>query len=252
MKLKKLLPVLSLIFLFFACEEEAESLRFLNYSVERSADNCNPEKEKCSFIDLNFPVASGTSTREKEINKEIENHLNYILGYEDEPNINSVEDLADVFIENYEKTKRDFPGYNTPWEATIYGEISYESDKLVSMQFNSEVFEGGAHGYSSITWLNFNPETGTIYSQEELFTQDFKGFVEEKFRKEQGIPESESINSTGLFFENDEFHLPQNIGFSSTKVILYYNAYEIAAYADGPYRMEFPQNEISEYIKIEL
>jgi len=250
--LKKLLSIFSLIFLFSACEQEAESLEFLNYSVERSADNCDPETEKCSFIDLNFPVASGTGTREKQINKEIENHLSYILGYEDEPNIASVEDIAKVFIKNYEKTKRDFPGYNTAWEATIYSDISYISDKLVSIQFNSEVFEGGAHGYSSITWLNFNPETGEIYSQDELFTEDFKNFVEDKFRKDQGIPEGEAINSTGLFFENDEFHLPQNIGFSNTKVILYYNAYEIAAYADGPYRMEFPQTEISEYIKIEL
>lgn len=250
--MKKLLSVFSLIFLFSACEQEPESLRFLNYSVERSANNCDPETEKCSFIDLNFPVASGTETREKEINKEIENHLSYILGYEDEPNIESVEAMADIFIQNYEKTKKDFPGYNTPWEATIYSDITYESDKLVSIQFDSEVFEGGAHGYSSVTWLNFNPETGAIYSQDELFTEDFKAFVEKRFRKEQGVPEGESINSTGLLFENDEFHLPQNIGFSSTKVLLYYNAYEIAAYADGPYRMEFDQSEISEYIKLEL
>lgn len=250
--MKKLLLIFSTIFLFTSCEQEAESLRFLNYSVERSAENCNPQSEQCSFINLNFPVASGTDTREKDINKKIENHLSYILGYEDESNISSVEEMAEVFIKNYEKTKEDFPGYETAWEATIYGEISYESDKLVSIQFNSEVFEGGAHGYSSITWLNFNSETGNIYSQDELFTDEFKGFIEEKFRKDQGIPEGKPINATGLLFENDEFYLPQNIGFSETKVILYYNAYEIAAYADGPYRMEFTQNEISEYLKIEL
>ncbi|HSP11116.1 MAG TPA: DUF4163 domain-containing protein [Salegentibacter sp.] len=250
--MKKLLPIFSLIFLFSACEQEAESLRFLNYAVERSSENCDPQTEKCSFINLNFPVASGNETREMNINKEIENHLSYILAYEDEPNIRSVEDMAEIFIQNYEETKKDFPGYNTAWEATIYGEISYETDKLVSIQFNSEVFEGGAHGYSSITWLNFNPETGVIYSQNEIFTEGFKSYIEDRFRKEQGVPEGESINSTGLLFENDEFHLPQNIGFDENKVILYYNAYEIAAYADGPYRMEFSHNEISDYIKIEL
>ncbi|MGY5849236.1 PdaC/SigV domain-containing protein [Salegentibacter sp. F14] len=250
--MKKLLPIFSLLLLFSACEQETKILEFSSNSVERRADNCNPEAEKCSFINLNFPLASGSGSREKEINEEIQNHLSYILGYEDEPNMESVENIANIFIQNYEKTKDDFPGYNTPWEATVYGEISYESDKLISIQFNSEVFEGGAHGYSSITWLNFNPDTGAIYSQDELFTEDFKNFIEHRFREEQGIPEGKSINSTGLFFENDEFHLPQNIGFNNTKVILYYNAYEIAAYADGPYRMEFSQTEISEYIKIEL
>ena len=250
--MKKTLPFFVLLFLVSACEQETESLRFLNYSVERSADNCDTYTEKCSFINLNFPVASGNESRENEINQEIEDHLSYILGYEDEPNIGSVEDLAEIFIQNYEKTKREFPGYDTAWEATIYGEISYETDKLVSIQFNSEVFEGGAHGYNSITWLNFNPETGGIFSSVELFTEDFKNFIEEKFRKDQGIPEGAPINSTGLLFENDEFDLPQNIGFNENKVILYYNAYEIAAYADGPYRMEFNHSEISEYIKIEL
>ena len=250
--LKKLIPLLLFSLLFAACQQESQELDFINYSVERSYEQCNPENANCSYIRMEYPVASSNNATARNINREIENHLRYILDYEDEQNAKSAEAIAESFIRNYGKTKEDFPEYETAWEASIYGEVTYTSEELVSISFNSEVFTGGAHGYTSMTWLNFNPETGEIYKMEEIFTEDFSEFVEVQFRKEFNIAEDASINSTGLFFEEDKFHLPQNIGFNGNGIVLYYNVYEIASYADGPFTMSFSKNKIAQYLKIEL
>ena len=55
-----------------------------------------------------------------------------------------------------------------------------------------------------------------------------------------------------MFFENDEFHLPANIGFREDKLILTYNPYEIAAYVEGQKTYEYDLDEVSEYLKIDF
>lgn len=102
-----------------------------------------------------------------------------------------------------------------------------------------------------LPFLNFDPTTGKQYSQEELFTPEFTDFIEDIFRKEQNIPAEENINSTGFWFENDTFHLPENIGFEEEKVILIYNSYEIAPYAAGDIYMEIPIEEVRPFLQIQ-
>ena len=98
--------------------------------------------------------------------------------------------------------------------------------------------------------MNFDPETGRLLSNKDLFSEGFKEFAEKRFREKNNIPENEPINSTGFFFEDDKFQLPKNIGFHSNKVVLRYNSYEIASYAEGNIQLEFKTQEVKKYFKI--
>ncbi|MBT8296515.1 MAG: DUF3298 and DUF4163 domain-containing protein, partial [Gramella sp.] len=160
------------------------------------------------------------------------------------------EELAENFIEDYKEAASEFPEYELAWEATINGKIFYRSAKVISVKFNTDIFTGGAHGYRSTNYINFDPETGRILSIEDLFTSDFQDMVEKDFREKQEIPGGENINSTGMLFENDEFHLPENIGINEELVILHYNAYDIAPYANGNFILTYPKAEIEQYLKI--
>ncbi|MCJ7759370.1 MAG: RsiV family protein, partial [Gillisia sp.] len=112
------------------------------------------------------------------------------------------------------------------------------------------LFTGGAHGYTSVNYLNFNSKTGDQLWTKDIFEDEFKSYAEKLFRQKNDIPENQPINSTGLFFENDSFQLPQNIGFSKNKIILRYNAYEVASYAEGGIQLEIPIKDVEEFIKI--
>ena len=41
-------------------------------------------------------------------------------------------------------------------------------------------------------------------------------------------------------FEENQFTLPENIGLSADAIVLHYNPYEVASYADGSLILEIP------------
>jgi len=51
-----------------------------------------------------------------------------------------------------------------------------------------------------------------------------------------------------LYFEPDNFVLPQNIGFNDTGVILLYNSYEVAPYSTGLTEFTIPFDDLVPYL----
>ncbi|MDR5591224.1 DUF3298 and DUF4163 domain-containing protein [Christiangramia sp. SM2212] len=256
--MKRILWSFMLVLLCMACaddkkenEENLEKeLAFSTKTIEKRLDDCEPEKGECTFISLIFPVAENQGKVSENINREIENFLVNTIDYQDDITSEKPEQLAENFLKNYQETALKFPDYELPWEVTINGKVAYKTEKLISIKFNSDIFTGGAHGYRSTRYLNFKAENGKLLKAEDLFTSEFKDFVEKDFRIKQEIPQDENINSTGLFFEDDEFHLPLNIGITEETVILHYNAYEIAPYSAGNFILSYSRNEIKEFLKL--
>ena len=246
--MKKLFLALAINLALIGCNKDVPELQFNDVSFEKVSEvNCNSEEENCTFISLKVPMAEGDDERSELINSQITQHIIQLVDYQDQENLESLEDLSYQFIKDYEATSTEFPEYNIPWEAYIESEITHNTEELISIQFDLSLFTGGAHGYTSTTYLNFDPETGKLLSIKELFSDEFKEFAEKRFRTKNEIPITDSINSTGFYFENDAFQLPKNIGFKKNKVILRYNAYEIASYADGNIQMEFTLKEIEPF-----
>ena len=249
------LRYLSLLFLIFtACKsdkKESEKLIFETRSIlKTTGENCETLEKNCTVISIKYPVAGGNSNVSEEINRELKEEIIQIISPVDGERPNSLQELATGFIEDYRKTAVDFPQEPT-WEAYVDGEIYYENDSFISVGINSEIFRGGAHGYRGLSFLNFSKETGKLYTYEELFTPEFKDYAEKIFRENQEIPEDENINSTGFWFENDTFHLHLNIGFKNDKILLAYNAYEVAPYSAGNIYIEIPRTEVESYLKVE-
>lgn len=249
--MKKLLLPLTIIVLLAGCKNEDEALNFEDFFIEEvSETGCNSEEENCAFISIHTPFAQGVGSRSKTINQNIEGHILGLVDYQEMKNLGSLEELAQRFIDDYEASAEEFPEYNIPWEASVEGRIVHETPELISLEYKTGLFTGGAHGYTSVSFLNLNPETGEIFSNKDLFTAGFDKYAEKIFRKKNNIPEEGPINSTGFFFEEDTFQLPKNIGFLKNKIILRYNAYEVASYSEGGIQLVIPMEEAEEFIKI--
>ena len=249
--MKKLLLPLIIIVLLAGCKNEDEELHFEEFFIEEVSETaCNSEEENCAFISIHTPFAKPVGPRSKTINQNIEEHILGLVDYQEMQNIGSLEELAQRFIDDYEASAEEFQEYNIPWEASVEGRIVYQSAELISLEYKVGLFTGGAHGYTHVSFLNLNPETGEVFSNKDLFTAGFNNYAEKLFRKRNNIPEDDPINSTGFFFEEDNFQLPKNIGFLKNKVILRYNPYEVASYAEGGIQLEIPLEEVEEFIKI--
>ena len=49
-------------------------------------------------------------------------------------------------------------------------------------------------------------------------------------------------------FETESFYLPDNIGYTENGLILFYEPYEIASFADGPIILTIPYTDANPFL----
>jgi len=236
----------ALIFLMARCENE---LAFEDQSFKKTTSL--PCKGSCPHITLKIPVAKDVPVVADSINKKVFSVLKEIIYFGDKPYASTdYKGLLSSFIGSYEKLQKEFPKDTLGWEGEIKGNVKYVSDSILNIEIKHYIYTGGAHGYQGLRSLIFDPNTGKFIANTKLFknTNAFKAFAEKKFRAKYTIAENQSINATGFLFEDDKFQLPRNIFYTDKGLLLYYNPYEAAAYAEGPKELLLSYKEINSYL----
>ncbi|PHS66906.1 MAG: hypothetical protein COB12_05605 [Flavobacterium sp.] len=248
-----MLHKISFIFLLFivtiSCKKEASiTLTSENFSDEFQGD-C--KGDDCAKVTIDYIKIQGEKESVNKINFTIGSSIIYFLNSDLEKNIRAttISEAANSFLKAYEIDKKEFPDLS-PYTAEVSVSNSYSSSDIISIKTSFYNYTGGAHGNTALAYLNFNPTTGAILTKNSLLKnkKEFISFAEKIFRKEKNIAENDNINSTGFWFENDSFSLPESIGFSKTHLILIYNQYEIASYADGPIEVLIPIEEVKPFL----
>jgi len=241
--MKKHLGSILFLFILISCQSESK-LTF--EPIKLQSEEC----DGCPKIEINIPNALDDSPVSEAINRSLSEEIISILSFTEDKTIDSADKAIKSFTSSYKELKTKFPD-EVQWEATIDGEVVYEDENVVTLMLNSYSFTGGAHGYASTSFLNFDKKQGTELENWELFDDldGFEDFAETKFRIQEKIPQDTNINATGFMFEGDSFHLPNNIGYTKDGVQLIYNQYEVASYADGPIVLILPYDEINLYLK---
>lgn len=241
--MKKIIGVLFAFILVLSCESESK----LTYdTLQLKGENCG----SCPSIIINVPEMLDESSVAKSINRALHEEIISILSFSEDENIDNVDKAIASFTESYKELKAKFPE-ETLWEAKIDGQVVYEDVNLITIKLDAYSFTGGAHGYASTSYLNFDKGQSAELENWELFSDEagFTKFAETKFRIQEKIPQDKNINATGFMFEGDVFHLAHNIGYTPEGIQMIYNQYEVASYADGPIVLTLPYNEINLYLK---
>lgn len=245
--MKKFLLASFFIFLV-ACSDKP---KFSEKIIEKSTENC---EEDCLSINLNYLVSKNPKKFSTNFNKEIESQVaNFLLSNQiDSLKVNdvSVEQALDAFMKDYENLRGHFPDIPA-YELILNDSISFQNEKIVSVVSNRYSYTGGAHGISSTVFLNFDASDGTLIERDALFSNLTKllQIAENEFKKQQNIASDERLNEKGFWFEDDTFHLPQNVGITDKHLILFYNPYEIAPYIDGAFEVKIPIQEVKSFLK---
>ncbi|MBF4466017.1 DUF3298 and DUF4163 domain-containing protein [Flavobacterium sp. LC2016-12] len=238
-----------LVFLFLIFTSCSKELSFENKTFEKKS--ILPCKTDCPIITIDIPIAKNIPVVADSINKKIFLVIKEITFFGEKPiQLNDYKALTVSFIESYEEMHKKFPSETFGWEGKIKGNVEFESAQIINIKIDHYTFTGGAHGYQGYRSLLFNPKTGKIIFSDQIFKneKEFKAFAEKRFRSKYKIPAKANINSTGLMFENDKFQLPQNIFYTEEGLLLYYNSYEAASYADGPKELLFPYDEVNKFL----
>lgn len=249
--MKKNIGILFFTFLIVSCKDNYP----LSYSEEvfkqEITVDCNDLP--CPNAELEIVLFDSKNNVSDSINKKIFEHFKEILCFEDEPyTATDYNELLSSFLNSYKKLRNEFPDDAIGWETKGKAEICYKNESLINIKSEYYLYTGGAHGNSGVHSFFFDLKTGKTLSKQEVLDCDkLTPFAEEKFRKAFNVKPEANINSTGFMFENDSFHLPETIFFTKRGIVLFYNNYEIASYADGPQELVIPFEEAKSFLKFE-
>ena len=187
--MKNKLIFLFSLFLLISCGKE-EKLVFENMSY--SNDNCTP----CPEINIEVPQALDNRKVSTTINSSIREEVISLLSYEEEVEIADIPSAITSFNNSYQNLLKMFPDELVPWEAKIDAQIAYENNVFVTIRLDSYIFTGGAHGYGSTRFLNFDKQSGLELTRKDLFKnhRNFVDFAEERFRKQENIQAWQGIH----------------------------------------------------------
>jgi len=241
--MKHIITCLFLLLLVISCQDN-RNVTFEALSLK------NTKCKECPEVSIDVPKALGNNKLAKSINLALREEVISKLTFDDEINAETIQQAIESFTNGYFELKKIYPDETIGWKATINGIVTYEDNDLITIELQSYMFTGGAHGYGSTNYLNFNKKRGKEIDTWELFEdkEGFREYAETQFRIQQNIPVNKSINSTGFMFEKDNFYLPENIGFTEKGLKLLYNQYEVASYADGPIELTLPYKDIQKFL----
>lgn len=248
--MKRILPLLLALILASSCTSD-KPLHFEEIFISQDGIKAC-EAGNCPTIKVHYLKAIENDEKSRLINSHIENSLiEKITANEDDTSrFSSIEQALNYFITDFRSFIEEFGTVFVSYDIDIDMLVLFQSEDFVSLELNFYLFTGGAHGYAGTRFLNFNAGTGEPLSETNLFKnpEAVLTFSEKKFREVYGISDERSINSSGFWFDNDVFHFPENIGFTETDMILHYNQYEIASYAEGPIIFTIPLTEIEPFL----
>ena len=230
----------AILFVLLACVQE-NLFQFDEISIEK--------KEPVNIAVI-YPKLIERSDIALKINSAIESTLaKQIAFFEENTDSLTLDHSIAQFENRFVSFRNDFEADAVPWEVNINSEVVFQSSEVITIAIDSYTFTGGAHGNSLVTLLNFDPNTGHLFNQDDLLKTfgDLTDLVKRYFRIE--IETKKNGNDSDYFFGED-FKLPENIGFNDEGVIFLYNNYELSSFADGITEFTIPYSEISKYLKI--
>ena len=254
---KKIFIIAFLIYTIPACgtinqADEGKVIIHQKKYEERTGDCENEYSNNCAQIKIEFPQVeySHDQAVENRINKLIQGYL--LQPVLNENVFNTVEELIEEFLREYESFKNDFPEAFQLWSLERSGRVRHNGDHIFSLELSEYSYMGGAHPNTYVSFINYNLNSGEQIKLEHLFKDNFEdelnGIAESEFRSLKELNETEDLGQAGFWFDNNRFHLNNNFLITDSSLVFYYNNYEITAYAFGPTELEIPYKKIKDLI----
>ncbi|MFT5242914.1 MAG: hypothetical protein ACJA1H_001133 [Glaciecola sp.] len=209
------------------------------------------ETSEGADIALNFPKAEGTNEVTNRINQTLKNYIIKQINVSENDDTNgNLKDAVATFNNDYKSFKNDFPDSTQQWEVFIDGEVTYRSPQIIGIVITSYLDTGGAHGNTNVRFFNFDPQTGKQYTKKDLVSnaQGLSEVIEKKLKEDIQAGSGNDVIKD-VFFGKD-FQFPETIGYSAEGLIILYNPYEIASYAQGIVEFTIPFSEVKQFLKI--
>lgn len=160
--------------------------------------------------------------------------------------------LCKAWGEAYLAAREEIPDVGNGWFLERATSVLLSSSSIVTLRLDESVYSGGAHPNSTSILLMCDSHDGSSVSPRHLIDDSGRDqllrLAEKAFRSIRGVPDQQSLRDAGYWFDGDRFTLPDNMALTDEGLLLYYNNYEVASYAQGPTEIVLPLKDIAELL----
>ncbi len=249
----------SLMLQFCACNQNNDGSNAENSSVykiitfEKKSGNCDSSQAPCAEIRLKYPLITHTNNAAVTdiINKDIINSL--LAPYNEDKSFSNMDSMANDFLDSFEEFRKEFPESHQKWSIERNITVENVNDSIISLANHEFYYMGGAHPNSTISFINFDLNTGKAIELAYLFKPNYEQTLnkigEEIFREKQKLKSTESLTEAGFWFDQGSFELNDNFLIKDSGLLFLFNPYEVAAYAVGKIDILIPYSDIKNLFK---
>ena len=158
----------------------------------------------------------------------------------------SFKDLCAYFIKQHDSIYVDTFESTRNWVSEKSINVKFQHYPFISLSTTWYEFTGGAHGNHGTIFTNYNCETQSGITIQDIFDAkqhlELTKIAEQIFRKNEGLKETDDYSN--YFFDNGKFILPDNFSIRKNGLLFQYGIYEIKPYVDGTTDLFVPFDDI--------
>lgn len=106
---------------------------------------------------------------------------------------------------------------------------------LLTFHVVQEGYLGGAHGYYSSAYVNYDAETDKVVVPADLFAniESTRNLILNSMMKKNGLKSVKELETNGVVFDLKDVNVSNNFYPAADSVVFFYNPYEISSWAQG-------------------
>lgn len=229
------------------------TVTFVMRSVERRDPACKAAPPECSSIKLEFPefTRAPSDAAKQALNQAVSVFI--LKDLSGEKPLKSVAEVVGDFFRQAAEAQRSSP-LRPPWALERVVLVKYNAAAIVSLEFSTLEFTGGAHPNGWATLASHSASTGRRLNLKDLLVSGFEpklnAIAERYFRQARELKPDTSLEAAGFTFKNGKFSVNSNNFMITAKgLVFFFNSYEIAAYFVGPTEFLVPYAAIRHLIR---
>jgi len=138
-----------------------------------------------------------------------------------------------------------------PWDLQSSVSINDYFPEYVKLTTSAWSYTGGAHGNGFTVYTLISKKDGHDMRLSEFFkdVKDLNILAAGILKNDRKLSQVEPLSNAGFWIEDETSFLNDNFYFENGDLIVLFNQYEIASYADGPIEIRIPKSDLIRFLK---
>lgn len=224
-----------------------DTLTYAYHTIKERAPDCgNKADSNCTIVKIKYPVFNGHPTLNDTVTQKLLSLFAVNKADHD------LQQFIKHFLANYQDFKKHDARSSMVFTMDSHAKILRQDSSITTLEVSGYTYQGGAHGSSITTFINWNTKSEQIITLNDLLISGYENqlnkIAEGIFRRQEKLSDTASL-AANYFFKNNKFALNSNFSITPIGIRFLYNQYEIKPYAAGVTDLFIPYTQIKSLLQ---